>query len=186
MADVRALSEKAPIVFRGRVAKVSSPGEQPRHKYVMNSIATIEVDRLYRGKAHAETTLHFVYSGLPTGMDGHNCIDFQPDTYWLVFAIEKAGRLELFDDCEGALAISPLLGPQLKGAEWLAQMEADFLAGLGDSSSTARLLNIQRLGGLKLPSSRGALHRVIETGDRDESKWAIYGSSPHRRCLGAA
>jgi len=55
-------------------------------------------------------------------------------------------------------------------------MEADFLAGLGDSNSAARVLSIQRLGGLKLPSSRSALHRVIETGDKDESKWAIYAA----------
>lgn len=41
MADVRDLAEKAPIVFRGRVVKVSSPGEQPRRTYVVNSIATI-------------------------------------------------------------------------------------------------------------------------------------------------
>jgi HEAT repeat protein len=38
------------------------------------------------------------------------------------------------------------------------------------------VLSIQRLGGLKLPSSRSALHRVIATGDRDESKWAIYAA----------
>lgn len=176
MADVRDLAEKAPIVFRGRVVKVSSPGEQPRRTYVVNSIATIEVDRLYRGKARAETTLHFVYSGLPAGMNGHNCIDFQPNTYWLVFAVEKAGTLELFDDCEGALAIPPLLGPDFEGSDWMARMEADFLAGLGDSSSAARVLSIQRLGGLKLPSSRGVLHRVIDAGDKEESKWAIYAA----------
>jgi hypothetical protein len=84
--------------------------------------------------------------------------------------------LELFDDCEGALAISPLLGTDLKDTDWLTQMEADFLAGLSDSSPAGRVLSIQRLGGLKLPSSRSALHRVIETGDKDESKWAIYAA----------
>ena len=94
----------------------------------------------------------------------------------MVFAVEKHGRLELFDDCEGALAISPLLGTDLKNADWLAQMEADFLAGLSGSSSAGRVLSIQRLGGLKLPTSRSALHRVIETGDKDESKWAIFAS----------
>jgi hypothetical protein len=153
--DVRALADKAPIVFRGRVVKVSSSGENPPS--VLNSIATIEVDRLYRGKASAESSLPFVFYP-PSGSNGHYCVDFQPDTYWLVFAVEKDGRLELFDDCDGALAISPLLGPDLKDAGWLAQMEADFLAGLSDSSSAARVLSIQRLGGLKLPSSRGALH----------------------------
>ena len=176
MADVRALAEKAPIVFRGRVARVSSFGVKPRHTIALDSIATIEVDRPYRGKVSSETSLYFVYGGMPTGINGHYCIDFQPDTYWLVFAVEKDGRLQLFDDCEGALGISPLLGPDLKGAGWQAQMEADFLAGLADTSSAARLLSIQRLGGLKLPSSRGALHRVIETADEEESKWAIYAA----------
>lgn len=176
MADVQVLAEKAPIVFRGRVVKVSSSGENPRHTIALNSIATIEVDRLYRGKARAESSLYFVYGGSPTGINGHYCIDFQPDTYWLVFAVEKDGRLELFDDCEGALAISPLLGPDLTDAGWLPQMEADFLAGLSDSNSAARVLSIQRLGGLKLPSSRGALHRVLENGNKDESKWAIYAA----------
>lgn len=176
MADVRALAEKAPIVFRGRVVKVSSFGVKPRHTIALDSIAKFEVDRSYRGKARTEASLYFVYGGLAAGINGHYCIDFQPDTYWLVFAVEKDGRLELFDDCEGALAISPLLGTDLKDADWLAQMEADFLAGLSDSSSAARVLSIQRLGGLKLPSSRSALHRVIETGDKNESKWAIYAA----------
>jgi len=176
MADVRALAEEAPIVFRGRVAKVNSLGVKPRHTIALDSIAKFEVDRSYRGKARTEASLYFVYGGLAAGINGHYCIDFQPDTYWLVFAVEKDGRLELFDDCEGALAISPLLGTDLKDADWLAQMEADFLAGLSDSSPAARVLSIQRLGGLKLPSSRGALHRVIATGDKDESKWAIYAA----------
>jgi hypothetical protein len=176
MADVRALAEKAPIVFPGRVAKVSSFGVKPGHTIALDSIAKFEVDRLYRGKARTEASLYFVYGGLPAGINGHDCIDFKPDTYWLVFAVEKHGRLELFDDCEGALAISPLLGTDLKNADWLAQMEADFLAGLSGSSSAARVLSIQRLGGLKLPTSRSALHRVIETGDKDESKWAIFAS----------
>ncbi|HEY2546271.1 MAG TPA: HEAT repeat domain-containing protein [Candidatus Acidoferrum sp.] len=82
----------------------------------------------------------------------------------------------MVDDCEGALTISPLLSPDLANAEWLAQMEADFLAGLNDDSSPARLASIQRLGGLKLPSSRDALHRVIEKGDEAESKWAVYAA----------
>jgi hypothetical protein len=176
MADVRALAEKAPIVFRGHVVKVSSFGVKPRHTIALDSIAKFEVDRPYRGKARTEASLYFVYGGLAAGINGHYCIDFQPDTYWLVFAVEKDGRLELFDDCEGALAISPLLGTDLKDADSLAQMEADFLAGLSDSSSAARVLSIQRLGGLKLPSSRSALHRVIETGSKNESKWAIYAA----------
>jgi hypothetical protein len=176
MSDVRDLAEKAPIAFRGRVAKVSSFGVKPRHTIALDSIAKFEVDRSYRGKPRTEASLYFVYGGQPAGINGHYCVNFEPDTYWLVFAVEKDGRLELFDDCEGALAISPLLGTDLKDADWLEQMEADFLAGLSDSSSAARVLSLQRLGGLKLPSSRSALHRAIETGDKDESKWAIYAA----------
>lgn len=55
-------------------------------------------------------------------------------------------------------------------------MEGDFIAGLDDSSSDARLASIQRLGGLKLASSRPALHRLIEQGRAEDSKWAIYAA----------
>jgi hypothetical protein len=76
---------------------------------------------------------------------GHDCIDFRPETYWLVFAIEKNGQLEMIDDCEGALTISALLAPDPPTTDWLAQTEADFLAGLNDPDSAARLASIQRL-----------------------------------------
>jgi hypothetical protein len=176
MADVRDLAEKAPIVFRGRVAGVSFYGKQSLHTIVVNSIATFDVDRLYRGSVPAEPMIHFVYSGSPNGVNGHDCIDFQPDTYWLVFAVEKGGRFELYDDCEGALAISPLLGPHHEDAGWLSQMEADFLAGLNDGDPAKRIVSMQRLGGLKLPSSRNALHRVIDGGDETEARWAVYAA----------
>jgi hypothetical protein len=175
MADVRELAENAPIVFRGRVAQVSPAAYLPR-SYVRDLFATIEVDRLYRGRLRKDPTIHFVYSGSDTGMDGHNCIDFQPDTYWLVFAVEKSGRLELFDDCEGTLAISPRLGPHLKDFAWLAQMEADFLAGLNDPAAANRIVSIQRLGGLKLPSSQDALRRIMKMGDKNEANWAVYAA----------
>jgi HEAT repeat protein len=55
-------------------------------------------------------------------------------------------------------------------------MEADFLAGLDDHDPALRLASIQRLGGLKLASSRDALHRVIQKGDYPESKWAVYAT----------
>jgi hypothetical protein len=116
-----------------------------------------------------------VYSG-EIFADGHDCIDFRPETYWMVFAVEKNGQMEMIDDCEGALTISPLLGRDLGTGDWLAQMEADFLAGLNDHDSTARLSSIQRLGGLKLPSSRDALHGVIANGHEGESKWAVYAA----------
>ena len=93
-----------------------------------------------------------------------------------MFAVQNDGQMEMVHDCQGALTVSALLGPDRGNADWLAQMEADFIAGLNDEDSAARLASIQRLGGLKLLSSRDALHRVIETGNDAESKWAVYGA----------
>jgi HEAT repeats len=174
MADVQDLAEKAPIVFRGRVAQIFSHAYLP-DSFGLDSLATIHVDRLYRGSVPENVTFHFIQPS-PAFMDGHNCIDFQPDTYWLVFAVEKDGQLELFDDCEGALAISPLLGPHLKDFDWLAQMEADFLAGLNDAAASNRIASIQRLGGLKLPSSQAALHWVMDRAGKNEANWAVYAA----------
>jgi HEAT repeats len=175
MADVRDLADKAPIVFRGRVAQIISHPYLP-DSFGVDSLATIHVDRLYRGSVPENLTVHFLYNRAPLALQGHNCIDFEPDTYWLVFAVEKAGRLELFDDCGGALAISPLLGPRLKDFDWLAQMEADFLAGLNDASAANRVVSIQRLGGLKLPSAQSALHRIIDKASKEEANWAVYAA----------
>ena len=187
LVDVRDLAEKAPLVFRGHVLTVIpnpdngislsefiglvEPGAR------VPSIAKIQVDRWYRGKGSTEALLRFAYAGQhPIFNDGHDCIDFRPETYWIVFAVQRDGQMEMVDDCEGALTISALLGPDLGNADWLAQMEADFVAGLNDEDSAARLASIQRLGGLKLTSSRDALHHVIETGNDAESKWAVYGA----------
>lgn len=175
MADVRALAERAPLVFRGHVLTVTTPfstntGTGAR----VLSAARIQVDRWYRGKGPTEQSLQFVYGSFAS--DGHDCIDFRPETYWVIFAVEKAGELEMVDDCEGALTVSALLGPDLGKADWLAQMEADFLAGLNDHESAARVVSIQRLGGLKLSSSRAVLHRVIEEGNDIESSWSVYAA----------
>src|SRR6267378_4067206 len=173
MADVRQLAERAPLVFRGHVLTVTPITTDADPSARVESIAKIQVDRWYRGKGLTEALLRFAYSG---EIFGHDCIDFRPETYWAVFAVEKNGQMEMIDDCEGALTISPLLSPDFGNADWLAQMEADFLAGLNDHDSAARLVSIQRLGGLKLSSSRGALHRVIEEGDDAESRWAVYAA----------
>jgi len=175
MADVRELAQKAPLVFRGHVLTVTLTTTNTGPGARVESIANIQVDRWYRGKGSTEALLRFAYSG-EIFANGHDCIDFRPDTYWVVFAAEKNRQLELIDDCEGALTISRLLGPDLGNANWLAQMEADFLAGLNEPDSVARLASIQRLGGLKLASSRDALHRVIENGDDADSKWAVYAA----------
>jgi hypothetical protein len=146
-ADVRDLAEKAPIVFRGRVAQIISHAYLP-DSFGVNSLATIHVDRLYRGAVTKNPTIQFLYNRAPLGLQDHNCIDFEPDTYWLLFTVMRPRRLELLDDCEGALAISPFLGSHLKGSNWPAQIEADFLAGLNDSAAANRIVSIQRLGGL--------------------------------------
>jgi hypothetical protein len=175
MADVRDLAQKSPLVFRGRVLKVIPVAENREPGPRVESIAIIQVDRWYRGKGRTEALVHFTYDYNRT-VNGHDCIDFRPYEYWLVFAAEKNGQLEMTDDCEGALTISLLLGPDLGNVGWPAQMEADFLEGLNDHDSAARLASIQRLGGLKLPSSRDTLHRVVEKGDDAESKWAVYAA----------
>jgi hypothetical protein len=174
MADVRALAEKAPLVFRGYVLAVipltsnAMPGAGNQY------MATIHVDRWYRGKGPAEETLLFAYGG--SASNGHDCIDFRLVSNWIVFAQEDRGQLKLIDDCEGALTISPLLGRDLGTSDWPVQMEADFLSGLNDPDPAARLASIQRLGGLQLPSSRDALHSVIEDGSDAEAKWAVYAA----------
>lgn len=175
IADVRSLAERAPIVFRGHVLTVTPITAYAQAGARVESIARIQVDRWYRGNGSTETLLRFAYPG-GFAANGHDCIDFRPETYWVVFAVDKDGQMEMIDDCEGALTISPLLGPKLAHEDWLAQMEIDFLAGLDDQDLEARLASIQRLGGLRLPSSRDALHRVIENGDEAESKWAVYAA----------
>jgi hypothetical protein len=175
MVDVRELGEKVPIVFRGHVVDIRSTGGNPPEWTQVKAIATFQVDRVYRGHVGAETRLPFAYDRLMAA-NGHDCINFQPNTSWVVFAQEREGRLELSHDCYGALPISPRLGPSLENEKWLDQLEADFIAGLSDRDPTARLTSIQRLGGLGLPSSRDALHQVIETGDKEESGWAIYAA----------
>jgi hypothetical protein len=136
-------------------------------------IANFQIDRVYRGKKPDHALLHFRFGNQ---VNGHDCIDFQPNTYWLVFAVQEVGYLALFDDCEGALGISSRLAPRARNSGWLAQMEADFIAGLDDEDPRARIFSIQRLGGLKLRSSRTVLHRVIEQREGEESEWAIYAA----------
>jgi hypothetical protein len=183
MVDVRAQAEKAPLVFRGRVLTV---GPDPVEKRIglwvdgkpvsTNFVAKFQVDRIYRGKLEGEAVVHFSYDGSFGFFNGHDCIDFRPEQSWLVFAVEKNGLLELFDDCTGALGISSRLGVKVGPSDWLAQMEADFIAGLEDSDVESRIFSIQRLGGLKLASSRSALHEVIERRKGIEAGWAIYAT----------
>jgi hypothetical protein len=149
MVNLRELAENAPLIFRGYVLAVIplTANEEPGAGNLYR--ASFQVERWYRGNGPSQETLQFSYGSLFT--DGHDCINFRPGTYWIIFAHEGSGNLELSDDCIGALTVSSRLGRKLKAADWLTQMEADFLAGLRDRDSAARLASIQRLGGLKLP-----------------------------------
>lgn len=173
MLDIRALAEAAPIVFRGQIAELGSTVPNPSDGSRLRTVATFRVDRVYRGHVAPDVDLLFTYNSISTA-EGHDCINFQPNTYWLVFAGQTGNGLELTDDCDGALPVSALLGRDLTGEGWLNQMEADFTAGLADGDPSSRLISIQRLGGLGLPDSREALHQVMKTGDKEESGWAIY------------
>jgi len=109
-------------------------------------------------------------------MSGHNCIDFTMGSHWIVFAKPEHGEIfELADDCEGALSVSSLLGPEVSTG-FLSQIETDFGAGLDDSDSAARIASIQRVAGLGRISCAEALHRVIASGTEEESKWAIFAA----------
>jgi hypothetical protein len=173
MADVRDLAEKAPLVFRGHVLEVTNGAEVPNGESPRVLIAHFQIDRVYRGKKPEQALLHFRFGNQA---NGHDCVNFQADTYWLVFAVQQAGFLTLFDDCKGGLAISSRLAAPVGNSGWLAQMEADFTAGLDDSDPRARIFSIQRLGGLKLASSRPVLQRVIEQREGEEREWAIYAA----------
>ncbi len=74
------------------------------------------------------------------------------------------------------MRVSPLLDTAPIRTDPTAQMEADFTAGLEDADPAARVISIQRLGGLKLASSRPALHHVMEIGNTDEVEWALYAA----------
>jgi len=178
--DVRNLAELAPLVFRGQVVDVKFANKQAfaenGHVYSDEGVAVIWVDRWYRGSSSGRfVNLHFVYNDTGAG-NGHDCSDLEIGSYWIAFAKPGAGEvLEMFDDCEGALRVSSLLGPKTSGS-FLSQMEEDFAAGLDDSAADVRIISIQRLAGLGQLRSTKALHRVIAAGFQEESKWAIFAA----------
>ena len=173
--DVRDLAQHAPLVFRGKVLQLSLTKDQPENK---EGIAVIGVDRWYRGSVRlrysSRVRIRFTYSAVGS-FEGHNCVDLVLASHWIFFAqAHDPAVLELFHDCEGALAVSALLALQ-PSDDFLSQIEADFRAGLSDSEPEARLASIQRLAGLSLSSSRKALREVISHGTETESKWALLG-----------
>jgi hypothetical protein len=130
----------AKVIFSGQVIAVAPLGDE-----FSEAVARFQVARLYQG-ASALSELKFSRMRF----SGHNCIDFEPGTNWIVFATEDAGHLTLVDDCYGALPVSHQLAPLLDNASSTAQMEADFAAGLSDSDSEGRIYSIQRLGKFRI------------------------------------
>jgi hypothetical protein len=168
--DLTQFVSTAPEIFRGIVLDVADArGES----FSAAASARFKVERGYRGAAGSEERIRYNPHHFSPG---HDCIEFRPGTHWLVFANMRKGYLELVDDCYGAVGISPLMASVLQPSDILAQLEADFIAGLADPASAGRLFSIQRLGGLKSASSRPALHRVIESGDSSEKSWATYAA----------
>jgi hypothetical protein len=163
----------SPVVFRGTVLDVSPALLEDTGAPM---VARFQVDRWYRNPFGVDAAVHFTPYSLGAADGGHNCIDFKPGTHWLVFATNESGHLELVDDCEGAVRVSPLLDNAPARTDPISQMEADFTAGLEDGDPAARIISIQRLGGLKLASSRSALQRVIENGSPDELEWGVYAA----------
>jgi hypothetical protein len=171
--DLTQYTATAPLVFRGSILSVTAILQKDNR---VQAFARFQVDRWYRGKQPPDLYLRFVPYHPISAANGHDCNDFKPGSHWLVFAVERSGSLELVDDCQGATAISPRLGPDVTPPDLIAQMEADFIAGLDDTNPMARVLSIQRLGGLKSAASRPVLHHVIETGSPAEVKWAVYAA----------
>ena len=173
--DVRNLAEQAPLVFRGQIVELNLSTDGSDNK---KGIAVVAVDRWYRGAGlqnYSQVPVYFAFDP-GTFFQGHNCVDLVLDSRWIFFAKTNGnGPIELFHDCEGALAVSSLLAPHLSG-DFLSQIEADFRAGLDDSDPAARLASIQRLAGLGLASSRAALREMIAHGTEDESKWALFAT----------
>jgi hypothetical protein len=170
--DIRGLANSAPLVFRGQVMDVKFVNKYESK----DGVAVISVDRWYRGSSpDSFVNLHFVYNDQEAG-NGHDCRDLEIGSYWIVLAKPGAGQvLEMSDDCDGALAVSSLLGPK-RSDGFLSQIEEDFAAGLDDSAADVRITSIQRLAGLGQLRSTKALHRMIAVGSEEESKWAIFAA----------
>ena len=170
--DIRSLAQRAPLVFRGEVGNLNLAKNEAG---VKDGVAVIMVDRWYLGSpSRLSVNVHFVHA--PWEINGHNCIDFEIGSYWIVFARPSRGEvLELVDDCQGALTVSSLLAPEGSG-DFLSQIEEDFAAGLNDSASDARIASIQRLAGLGKIRSTEGLRGVIASGTEQESKWAIFAA----------
>ncbi len=169
--DLNTYLPKAPILLRAEILSVSPP---PRFLEPYVATARLRVTRWYRGTPPPAVELRFAMQGGLRMINGHNCFVFPPGTHWLILAKERDGALELIDDCYGAFKVAPQLGPV--HPDPITQLEADFTAGLSSPDPKYRILSLQRLANLHLPSSRPALHHVIARGEPDETVWAAYAA----------
>ena len=169
--DLTEFISSAPLIFRGVVVDVKV--ERSKTQMIVPADARFKVQRWYRGNGGSDADVHY-----ETGFHspGHLCLDFQPGTYWLVFATEKDGHWEFVDDCYGAQPVSSVIASALRGSGIVDRMEADLEAGLADPERRGRLVSLQALGGIKSTASRPALHQIIDRGDSVEKDWATYAT----------
>jgi hypothetical protein len=168
--DLTPFVANAPLILHAEVVAVSPRPEVQWTR--QTATARLRVVRWYRGNQGPEVNLLYVREALR--MMGHNCIDFQKGQHWLVFAQPRGNAYELIHDCYGAVAVSSLIAaPQMA---LVPQLEADFIAGLDDPNPDARLWSIQCLGGLRQPSSRPALYRMMHSESEAEAEWAAYAA----------
>ncbi len=169
--DLTEFISSAPAIFRGVVVDVKV--DQSSTQMPIRASARFKVQRWYRGSGSSAADLRY-----ETGfhIPGHNCLDFKPGTYWLVFATERGGHFEFVDDCYGAQPVSPLIASTSRGSDVVSRLEADLAAGLADSDRKGRLVSIQGLGGIKSAAARPVLHDIIASGDIVERDWATYAA----------
>jgi HEAT repeat protein len=82
--------------------------------------------------------------------------------------------MELIDDCYGAYEVSPSLAAAQ--SDPMAQMEADFAAGLSDTDPQGRITSLQRLSDLRMAISQPALRPFLHSGTTAERVWAAYAA----------
>jgi hypothetical protein len=143
---------------------------------IMNeAVATLTVDRWYKGSGSSQVRLSFSYD-FSWGANGHYCISFRPGTYWIVFAT-GTDALKLVDDCDGALSVSRLIATDsCKDNDILSCMIADFAAGLDDEDLDGRIVSIQRVGNLQSRDALPILHSELQHSRGKEYEWAVYAT----------
>jgi hypothetical protein len=177
--DISRLASSATTIFRGRVSNIVSGQTTNAGTTVIainGAVAEFAVDRWYRGTRSATVNIPFSYS-MQMSINGHDCLKFQPGSYWVVFAKTNGGSLQMVDDCEGALAVSPRLASQADNTNnWRSAMIADFAEGLQDDTTQARITSLQRLGNLRSRQILPFLGPLLKAKGGEEYEWAVYAA----------